>query len=369
MSRQVRARIDAFAQLILARFREFYREPEVVFWVYGFPLILATVLGIAFASSEPVPPTVDVESPAIGPPDDGQRAKALADSVVITLKTAKLTATLQSPADSRKRLRKGKTDLVIVPHEAGVEYVYDPARDKSVLARYWVDSVLAREEVRALGRQPNASRSVDVKDTLLREPGSRYIDFLLPGLLGINIMGGGLFGVGFVLVDMRVRKLFKRLLATPMHRGDFLFSLLTARMFFLLPEMFTLLLVGWLAFGVMVQGSLFTLLLVILSGAFAFAGIGLLLGCRTEKTESISGLINLVMLPMYLLAGVFFPSERFPEIVQPVIRCLPLTQLNDALREVMLDGAGLAETAGRIGILVVWAVVTFSLALRWFRWK
>jgi ABC-2 type transport system permease protein len=369
MSRPARARMHAFVQLILARFREFYREPEVVFWVYGFPLVLATVLGIAFASSEPVPPTVDVESPAAPRDMKTQGAKTRADDLVAILKDAKLIATLESPADSRKRLRRGKTDLVIIAHESQREYVYDPARDKSVLARHWVDSVLAQEDLRALARKLDAHGSLEVKDTLLSEPGSRYIDFLLPGLLGINIMGGGLFGVGFVLVDMRVRKLFKRLLATPMHRGDFLFSLLTARMFFLLPEMFTLLLVGWLAFGVMVKGTLVTLLLVILSGAFAFAGIGLLLGCRTEKTESISGLINLVMLPMYLLSGVFFPSERFPEMVQPVIRCLPLTQLNDALREVMLDGAGLADTAGRIGVLVGWAVVTFVLALRWFRWK
>jgi ABC-2 type transport system permease protein len=133
--------------------------------------------------------------------------------------------------------------------------------------------------------------------------------------------------------------------------------------------MFMLLLVGWLAFGVPIRGSLLSLFLVIVLGAFAFAGVGLLLGCRTNKTETISGLINLVMLPMYLVSGVFFPSERFPDAMQPVIQMLPLTQLNDALREVMLEGAGIGDIAGRLGILAGWAVVTFTLGLRWFRWK
>jgi ABC-2 type transport system permease protein len=353
-------RSHAFLQLILARVREFYREPEVLFWVYGFPLILATVLGIAFASSAPSPPSVDVEGEPTEP-----RAQALASP----LKEAGITVTFSSPEDSRTRFKMGKTDLVIVPEPSGRQYVYDPARDKSVLARYWVDSILARAELREARSKGGTGADGTVTDATINVPGSRYIDFLLPGLIGINIMGGGLFGVGFVLVDMRVRKLFKRLMATPVHRGDFLLALLSSRMLFLFPEMLTLLLVGWFLFSVPVKGSLLVLLIVILLGAFAFAGLGLLLGCRTEKTESISGLINLVMLPMYLLSGVFFPSERFPEAVQPFIRALPLTQLNDALRQVMLEGAGLTAIAGQLGVLAAWAVITFTLALRWFRWQ
>src|SRR5262249_10216772 len=151
------------------------------------------------------------------------------------------------------------------------------------------------------------------EEALVTQPGSRYIDFLIPGLMGMNLMGGGLWGVGFVLVDMRVRKLLKRLAATPMHRGDFLLSILTARMVFLIPDMLILLLVGWLAFGVPMAGDPATLALVILLGAAAFSGIGLLVACRAEKIETISGLMNLVMLPMWLLSGVFFSSKRFPE--------------------------------------------------------
>ena len=213
------------------------------------------------------------------------------------------------------------------------------------------------------------AKAPKVVDTKVTEPGSRYIDFLLPGLIGTNLMGGGLFGVGFVLVDMRVRKLFKRLLATPMNRVDFLLAILTARLVFLVPELTVLLGAGVLLFGVPVKGSLLALAAVVLAGTVAFDGIGLLIACRTEKTETVSGLLNLVMLPMYLLSGVFFSSKRFPAETQPFIQALPLTQVNDALREVMLEGHGLDYIAWRLGILMVWGLVTFALALRWFRWR
>ena len=182
-------------------------------------------------------------------------------------------------------------------------------------------------------------------------------------------MGGGLFGVGFVLVDMRVRKLFKRLLATPMHRGDFLLvpfdfaSLVSAAGNGAVADRLRL------VFGVTMQGSWGTLMLVVLLGAGAFAGLGLLLGCRTEKTETMSGFINLVMVPSYLFSGVFFSSKRFPDAVQPFIQALPLTQLNDALREVMLEGAGLSQIGWRLALLAGWGVICFALALRWFRWR
>lgn len=345
-------RRHAFVQLILARVREFYREPHAIFWVYGFPLILAILLGIAFKSTAPTPPIVDVQ----GSPGDKR-----SETIVAALTNAKVAVSLHSPAQCLVRFKAGKTDLIVVVQPETLEYKYDPAREKSVLARYWVDSILARAA--------SPTEALAARDILLSEPGTRYIDFLLPGLIGINIMGGGLFGVGFVLVDMRVRKLFKRFMATPMHRGDFLLSLITARMLFLMPEMLALLAVGWLAFGVPINGSLLTLLLVILVGTFAFAGIGLLVGARTETLETISGLINLVMLSMYLFSGVFFSSTRFPDFLQPLVQALPLTHLIDALRAVMLDGAGLGEVAGQLGILASWAVVTFTLALRWFRWR
>ncbi len=349
-------RWQPIAHLIGARFREFFREPEVIFWVYGFPLALAVGLGYAFSNAAPAPPDVDIADVPI---------RARADEIVARLNKERPTddtKTLQvrSLDECKARLKKGKTALYLVAKDTEIEFVYDPTLADGVQARYWVEAILARD---ADGKN-RAIREIHVSD-----PGSRYIDFLLPGLIGTNIMGGGLFGVGFVVVDMRVRKLFKRLLATPMRHSDFLLSVLLSRLLFLLPEMGILLSAGWFWFGVPIYGSFFTLLLVILAGASAFAGIGLLLGCRTEKTESISGLLNMTMMPMYIFSGVFFSSKRFPDEVQPIIQALPLTQINDALREVMLEGATLVDVSWRLGILFGYAVVTFALALYWFRWR
>jgi len=350
-------RWNAFRQLILARIREFYREPEVIFWVYGFPLLLAVGLGVAFSSSQPEPPVVDVQE---------QPSSTMAQELVDQLKKENIKAAMFPEKQCQERLTRGRSHLYLVLGPK-ITFVYDAARAEGVLARHWAEAALWKTRAGAGG--------LDMDEETVKEPGKRYIDFLLPGLIGMNIMGGGLFGVGFVLVDMRVRKLFKRLLATPMHRGEFLLALVTTRMLFLTPEMLSLLLVGHFGFGVPVRGSILCLLAVIVVGALAFAGIGLLVASRTEKTETISGLINLVMLPMYLLSGIFFPSTRYPEEVQPFIQALPLTQLNDALRAVMLEGAGFMDSNGiegvgwRLGILAMWAGCTFFLALRWFRWR
>ncbi|HZT82737.1 MAG TPA: ABC transporter permease [Gemmataceae bacterium] len=342
------------SQLVLARLREFYREPSALFWVYAFPLLLATGLGIAFWNRKPEPPHVDVV-----PRPGAERA---AGQIVTELGGAGMAVEEHDEAEARARRRTGKTLLyVLVNPDGGRRYVYDEANADAVSARYQVDSELLRRDK---GLPPNAKL-----DEPVTEPGNRYIDFLMPGLIGLNLMGGGLWGVGFVIVDMRVRKLLKRLLATPMRRSHYLLAVLLAQLVRLLPEMTLLVAFGCLIFTVPLRGSLATLALVILAGASAFAGIGLLVASRAEKTETVSGLMNLVMLPMWLLSGTFFSSKRFPDAVQPIIQALPLTQLNDALREVMLEGAPLPAVAWRLGILLAYAAAGFALALKWFRWQ
>jgi hypothetical protein len=310
--------------------------------------LLAAVLGIAFAGKEPARPAVDVQ-------DDGGAA-----ALMETLKADGFDVEIHTKAECNARLVQGRTALYLEPRTGAPEYHYDRTQDESVLARYWVEATLLRAQAGGDAKAP---------EKLVVEPGRRYIDRLVPGLVGMNLMGGGLFGVGFVLVDMRVRKLFKRLMATPMRHGDFLLAILASRLLFLIPEMVLLLLFGTLVLGVPIYGSLVTVVVVILVGATAFAGLGLLLGCRTEKTETMSGYINAIMLPMYLMSGIFFSSRRFPDVVQPLIQALPLTQLIDALREVMLEEAGFARIGWRLAILAAWAVVCFALALRFFRWR
>ena len=237
---------------------------------------------------------------------------------------------------------------------------FSTPRPESVLARNTADDALER----AAGRKDLAA----VTDQPMNEPGSRYIDFLVPGLLGMGLMGGGLWGVGFVTVDMRIRKLLKRFLATPMKKSDFLAGIMISRLMFMIPEVLVLLIFAWLVFGVVIHGSLLLVIGLILLGAVMFAGIGLLVASRARTLETVSGLMNLVMLPMWVLSGIFFSSERFPAVAQPFIKALPLTPLIDGLRAVMLEGASLAAIGPQVAILAAWAIVTFILALRWFRW-
>ena len=343
---------DPLPQLVLARVREFYRQPETIFWVYGFPIILAIGLGIAFRQAPAEQVLVDVL--------EGETAGQLSERL---RQDARFVVSISDAATARRRLRTGRTSLVIVGRDTSgleLEYWLDPTRSQSVLARHSADDALQR----ASGREDVAR----VRDVEIQEPGARYIDFLIPGILGMNLMGGGLWGVGFVTVDMRIRKLLKRFVATPMKKSHFLIAIMFSRMLFIIPEIFILLVFARYAFGVKNYGSWVALFVVVLLGAVTFSGIGLLVASRAKTLETVSGLMNLVMLPMWLLGGIFFSYERFPEVTQPFIRALPLTPLNDALRALMLEGHPLASQGTELTILTVYAIVTFALALRWFRW-
>jgi ABC-2 type transport system permease protein len=336
-------------QLVLARLREFYREPEAVFWVYGFPILMVIALGIAFRNK-----------PVDKVPVDVVDEPAAAQAIEILKGNPRFAVQVNDAATCQRRWQTGKTDVVVaVLSGPRYRYQFDPNRTEGVLAREAVDNAL----------QKGTAQTRPVDDVDEPQPGGRYIDFLVPGLLGMSLMGGGLWGVGFVIVDMRLRKLLKRFLATPMKRGHFLAAIMLSRLCFMIPEVLILLVFAWLAFGVVVHGSVAVVVVLILLGAFTFAGIGLLVASRAKTLEAVSGLMNLVMLPMWVLSGIFFSAERFPAAAQPFIKLLPLTPLIDALRAVMLEGEGLASQLPRLGILASWALVSFALALRWFRWS
>ncbi len=350
-------RYSALGQLMLARLREFYREPAAVFWVYGFPILMVVALGIAFRNKPAETISVDVQRNA-----DNASGVQLVRDALGAAETFKVQTADAAPC--RLRLRTGKTALVVVPPESPggtYEYIFDPAREESRLAQSKVDDVLQRSRGRA--------DPLRVRTEIMQEPGSRYIDFLVPGLVGMSLMGGGLWGVGFAIVDMRIRKLLKRFLATPMRKTDFLLAILLSRLIFLVPEIIVLFVFARLAFGVVIQGSLAAMAVLIVLGALAFAGVGLLVASRAKTLETVSGLMNLVMLPMWVLSGIFFSPERFPQVMQPFIQALPLTPLIDALRGVALEGASFPALWPQVAILAGWAVGSFVLALRWFRWN
>ena len=344
-------RWSGYLHILGARMLELKREPEVVFWVFVFPLLLAVGLGIAFRNKP-----ADASSVAIVTGAEG--AQALLQG---SPQHASFKIDAQDEQAARKGFRLGKYDLVIEPDgHGGLLYLYDPARPESVLAKVEVDNALQT----AAGRKDVVATSVVTSS----EPGSRYIDFLIPGLLGMNLMNSGMWGVGFALVDMRQRKLLKRFVGTPMRRGDFLLALMSSRLVLMVIEIGLLLTLGVLVFHMKVLGSIFTILLVGAVGALAFGGVGLLTASRAQKIESVSGLMNLVMMPMWIFSGVFFSYERFPAAIQPLIKALPLTALNDALRASILEGTPLIRQWPRLLIMIVWGGVSFALALRWFRW-
>jgi ABC-2 type transport system permease protein len=343
----------SMAQLTLVRFREFVREPEAVFWTFIFPILLAAGLGIAFRQRGPEKVQVGVVSGAGTP----------APMIGWLKRDSTLVVNTYDDSAGAMALRTGKVALLAFPTSVkdSVRFVYDRTRSDAVNARILVDRAV----------QTGAGRvdPVHVTDTYVTEAGSRYIDFLIPGLLGMNLMGSSIWGLGFAIVTARSKKLLKRLMATPMSRAQYLLSFLCSRLIFLVLEVATLLGFGHFAFGVPLRGSLITLLLICLLGALSFGGLGLLTASRARTTEAVSGIMNFIMLPMWIFSGVFFSSANFPRVVQPFIRILPLTAVNDALRANMLEGASFASMSPQFTVIIVWGVVTFFVALKIFRWR
>lgn len=337
----------SLGQLILARVREFTREPEAVFWAVFFPVLLTTALGIAFGgSSVPALPVV-TSSPEVA------RALNHEPGVAVSL--------LDEPA-ARDALSNGKAALFAQANgDGGIIYHYDDTNPDGRAARLLTDRAVQR----AAGRLDPTPSS----DQFVREPGSRYVDFVVPGLVGLGIMSNALWGLGFSIVDSRRRKLTKRLVATPMSRTSYLLSYLFWRMMILGVEVGVPIVFGVLAFDVPVRGRFVDLILICVLSSLAFSAIGLLIAARPRTIEAVSGLVNLVQVPMWILSGVFFSAQRFPGAVQPLIQALPLTAVNDALRSHMLQGASLVELAPQLVTLSTWVVVCFVLALKLFRWQ
>jgi ABC-2 type transport system permease protein len=334
-------------QLTLVRVREFTREPEAVFWALFFPILITAGLGVAFRSRPADVLKVAASDPAV--------ARALRQEPT-------LDVTELDPAAAQVLLRTGKVALLAEGGPAGaVVYRYDDTNPEGRTARMLADGAVQR----AAGRDD----PVPSVDAIVRETGSRYIDFLVPGLVGLGIMSNTLWGLGFSIVDARRRKLTKRLIATPMSRAYYLLSYLMWRMIVLVVEVGVPIGFGALAFGVPVRGRLFDLVVICVLSSLSFSALALLIASRARTLEGVSGLMNLAQVPMWILSGVFFSAQRFPDAVQPFISALPLTALIDALRAHMLQGAGLAQLFPQLGVLSVWLVVSFALALRLFRWR
>lgn len=340
---------SSLAQLTLTRLREFIREPEALFWTFVFPILMAIALAVAFPGRT-APTYVAV---AAGP--EQARVRTALEAGGVTLRDLPAT-----PDAEARSLREGEVHLIVVPTVPPI-YRFDPSRSESRTARLLVDDLLQR-----------ASGRVDpwqASEAPVSVAGSRYVDWLLPGIVSMNIMGTGMWGLGFSIVSARMKNLLKRLVASPMRKREYLLAQVIARMIFLAPEVIIPFSFGVLVIGMPINGSLLDVAVVSIVGALAFGAIGLLTASRARTIEAISGVLNLAMLPMWILSGVFFSSSNFPDAVQPFVQALPLTALVDSFRAVVLDGAPLVAIRNELLLLTGWTVVTFGLALRLFRWR
>jgi len=337
---------SSLAQLTLVRMVLFLREPEAVFWIFVFPILLAIGLGIAFRNRPPDVLQVGATTP--------QLTSALAAD-------KGLSAATMSETDGAHALATGNILLLAIQRPEGVIYQFDDTNPDARIARLAADRAIQT----AAGRRD----AVRADNRLVHEAGARYIDFVVPGLLGMNLMGSAMWGLGFSIVEARQKKLLKRMVASPMPRWQYLVSFLLSRLAVLVLEVAAFLGFARLVFGVPFRGSLWQLGFLCVLTSLAFSALGLLVASRAKTMEAASGLMNLVMLPMWILSGVFFSASRFPAVIQPIVRALPLTAAIDALRANMLQGEGLARLASPVAILIAWLVVPFAVSLRIFRWR
>lgn len=333
-------------QLTFTRFLLILREPEAIFWIFIFPILLAAGLGIAFRNRPADVLPVGATTP--------QLARAL--SADPGLKTVQM-----NEADGAHALATGNILLLAEQASSGVVYRYDSTNPDARNARLLADRAI---QVAAGRRDP-----VAVRNDLVREVGSRYIDFVVPGLLGMNLMGSAMWGLGFAIVDARRKMLLKRMVASPMPRWQFLASFLLSRLAMLVIEVVVFLGFARMVFGVPLHGPLWELGVLCVLTSLVFSALGLLVASRTQTMEGVSGLMNLTMLPMWILSGVFFSASRFPAALQPFIQALPLTAAINAMRGNMLQGVHLTQMMVPVGILAAWFVVPFAVSLRIFRWR
>ena len=333
-------------QLTSTRFRLFFREPEAIFWIFVFPILMAVGLGIAFRNR----------------PADILHVGATTAHLTQALAADKgLSAITLDEATGKHDLATGNILLLAIDSPGGVTYEYDETNPDARTARLVVD--------RAIQTAAGRTDAVPATNQFVHETGSRYIDFVVPGLLGMNLMSSAIWGLGFAIVESRQKKLLKRLVASPMPRWQFLASFILSRLAMLVIEVAAFLGFARVAFGVPFRGPLWQLALLCVLTSLSFSALGLLVASRAKTMEAASGLMNLVMLPMWILSGVFFSASRFPAVIQPFVKALPLTAAIDALRGNMLQGLGLDHLIMPLSILLFWLIIPFTISLKIFRWR
>lgn len=369
-------------QLILTNIKELIREPGVLFWGIVFPILMSLGLGIAFMKKQDTVTVVavvgqnwqshtEIDSAAVilkflhashAKQEVNQNGEV---SMVLSLPDDKLgkTTFILRAMDWKQAmvlLKRGNLSMVLDEQEGQIQYHFDPMNPDAQLAYLKLTKLLGME-----GKTP-PGHNTEVKPLMVT--GTRYIDFLVPGLIAMGVMMSSLWGVSYAIIERRSKKLLRRMVATPMKRSNFLIALITVRVLMNFVEAVLLLIFAWFAFDITIQGNLAALIILFLAGNFAFAGISIFISSHTAKTEIGNGLINAISMPMMVLSGIFFSYHNFPEWAIPAIQKFPLTMMADGMRSVMIEGAGFGEVYIPILILSASGLIFFVAGMRIFKW-
>jgi ABC-2 type transport system permease protein len=362
-------------QLTIAHFREIIREPGVLFWGIIFPILMSLGLGVAFTTNaDTVRKVAVIESQGLSSIDsiiskDGIISDSInkdeGASYTLTLKNDKLGNSVfhfykMSENEAMLALKRGMVNVLLDQPDKEIRFRFDPRNPDAQLTYLKLAKVFKNS---AQFHLENTGNIVPLTLT-----GTRYIDFLIPGLLAMGIMMSTMWGLSYGMIEKRSKKLLRRMVATPMKKSYFLISLITVRVAMNLVEALLLALFAWLVFHITIQGSIVALILVFIASNIAFAGLAVLISCRTAKTEIGNGLINVVVMPMMLLSGIFFSYHNFPDKLIPVLQKLPLTLVADAMRSIFIEGAGISQIIVPTLVLTIGGIITFIVGLKFFRW-
>jgi ABC-type multidrug transport system permease subunit len=374
-------RFNQLWQLIVALFREIIREPGVLFWGILFPILMSLGLGLAFTKKADVIRKVAVIK-------NSERSTSGTGNNIVSdfltqsceknipaeketwqwryvIKDDKLGNSIflfyaMTWKEAMQLLKRGTINVILLDQNGSVEYHFDPMNPDAQLTYLKLGNIIGKGEIILL------NNNSEIKP--LTVTGTRYIDFLVPGLITMGVMMSCMWGISYGIIEKRSKKLLRRLVATPMKKSHFLIALITVRIAMNFIESSVLFLFALIAFRMTIQGDISALILMFLAGNIAFSGIAVFVSSHTSNTEVGNGLINFVVFPMMVLSGIFFSYQNFPDWSLPVIRNLPLTMLTDGIRSIFNEGAGYPEVALPILILITIGVLFFSAGLKIFKW-
>ena len=358
----------------MVQFREYFREPGALFWSFAFPILMSYGLGIAFSGKNTVVRNIAIDETIVSASGKlntfiHTRGKEIAPSIdhhkryEVNIHNEKLGTTTYKFTyttwdDAVVHMKRGNVSLIMTEAHDSIHFHFDPKNPEAQLIYTNMNMILTDRTF--------LSQSDDIK--ILSGEGTRYIDFLIPGLLAMGIMSSCLWGISYDMIDKRAKKLLRRMVATPMRKSNYMIAQLISRLVLAFAESVLLITFAYFTFHTSIQGSIPALILVFLSGNFVFIGIGILIASRTSNTQIGNGLISAITMPMMVLSGIFFSYYNFPDAVIPIIQKLPLTMFADGLRSIFIEGAGIMNVLPNIIILSLTGLITFTVGLKIFKW-